>query len=97
VFVEWCTGLAALQVDPGETRVVARMRSYGAFTMWPHLMDFSRVDDVVFVSDHLRDLAVAVVPALQGPDAPALRVVPMAMQLRRFVHPRAPTPASASG
>jgi hypothetical protein len=88
VFVEWCTGLAALQVDPGETRVVVRMHSYGAFTMWPHLMDFSRVDDVVFVSDHLRDLAVAVVPALQGPDAPALRVVPMAMQLRRFVRPK---------
>ena len=47
------------------------MHSYEAFTLWPHLMDFSRVDDLVFVSDHLRDLAVAAIPGLQETAPPA--------------------------
>lgn len=89
-FVEWCTALAALltQVDPGDTRVVVRMHSYEAFTLWPHLMDFSRVDDMVFVSEHLRDLAVAAVPGLQQEDAPRLHVIANAMELQRFVRPK---------
>ena len=90
VFVEWCTALAALltQVDPRDTRVVVRMHSYEAFTVWPQLVDFSRVDDMVFVSDHLRDLAVGAVPGLEGPDAPRLHVLPNAMDLRRFERPK---------
>ena len=89
MFVEWCTALAALltQVDPGDT-IVVRMHSYEAFTLWPHLMDFSRVDDMVFVSDHLRDLAVAAVPGLQEPDAPRMHVIANAMELQRFVRPK---------
>ena len=91
VFVEWCTALAALltQVDPGDTRVVVRMHSYEAFTLWPHLMDFARVDDVVFVSQHLRDLAVAASPGLQETNAPRLHVIANAMELQRFVRPKA--------
>ncbi len=87
VFVEWCTALAALltQVDPGDTRVVVRMHSYEAFTLWPHLMDMSRVDDMVFVSDHLRDLAVAAIPGLQEAGAPRLHVITNAVDLRRCV------------
>ncbi len=90
VLVEWCTALAALltQVDPGDTRIVVRMHSYEAFTLWPHLMDFSRVDDMVFVSDHLRDLAVAAVPGLQEPGAPRMHVIANAMELQRFVRPK---------
>jgi glycosyltransferase involved in cell wall biosynthesis len=90
VFVEWCTALAALltQVDPRDTRVVVRMHSYEAFTLWPHLMDFSRVDDLVFVSEHLRDLAVAAIPGLQQEDRPRLHVVANAMELQRFVRPK---------
>jgi glycosyltransferase involved in cell wall biosynthesis len=90
VFVEWCTALAALltQADPRDTRVVVRMHSYEAFTLWPHLMDFSRVDDLVFVSEHLRDLAVAAIPGLQQEDRPRLHVVANAMELQRFVRPK---------
>lgn len=94
VFVEWCTSLAALMtfVDPRDTHVVVRLHSYEAFTQWPHLMDFNRVDEVVFVSDHLRDLAAAAIPALREPGAPRLRVLPLAMELQRF---RRPKPDSA--
>jgi glycosyltransferase involved in cell wall biosynthesis len=90
VFVEWCTALAALlsTIDPGATRIVVRMHSYEAFTLWPHLTDFSRIDDMIFVSEHLRDFAVAAIPGLQGPDAPRLHVIPNAMELQRFAGPK---------
>ncbi|MFE4449673.1 hypothetical protein [Streptomyces sp. NPDC056796] len=92
VFVDWCTAAAAFLtlVDPGTTRVVMRLHSFEAFSYWPHLVDFSRVDDLVFVSDHLRDLAVASLPHLRGPDAPALHVLDNAVELTRFALPKNP-------
>jgi glycosyltransferase involved in cell wall biosynthesis len=90
VFVEWCTALAALmsRVDHPSTRVVVRMHSFEAFTSWPHLADLSGIDDMVFVSEHLRDLAVAAVPGLRGAHAPRLHVIANAMDLRRMVRPK---------
>ncbi|MGN6575217.1 MAG: glycosyltransferase family 4 protein [Nocardioides sp.] len=90
VLVEWCTALAALltQIDPRDTRIVVRMHSYEAFTLWPHLMDMSRVDDMVFVSDHLRDLALAAIPGLQGECAPRPHVITNAVDLERCVRPK---------
>ena len=84
--MDWCVAAAAMTtlVDPGDTRVVMRLHSFETFSYWPHLIDFSRVDDLVFVSDHLRDLTREVVPALTGPQAPTLHVIPNAMDLRRF-------------
>ncbi|GAA1881597.1 hypothetical protein GCM10009687_57400 [Asanoa iriomotensis] len=92
VFVDWCAvpaGLLSL-IDPGTTRVVVRLHSFEAFTWWPHLVDFSRVDDMVFVSEHLRDLAVAAVPRLTGPGAPRLHVLTNAMDLRRYPAEKTP-------
>ena len=87
VLVEWATALAALvsRMDHAGTRVVVRLHSYEAFSQWPHLTSWANIDDVVFVSDHLRDLAVAAVPGLSGPTAPRLHVIPNAMPLQRFV------------
>lgn len=56
----WLTLLAA----PAGPRVVARLHSYEAFTMMPHLTDWDRVDDVVFVAAPIRALAEATVPGL---------------------------------
>ncbi|WP_349877982.1 glycosyltransferase family 1 protein [Micromonospora sp. HUAS YX12] len=84
VFVDWCQAAAVLFTlhDPGSTRIIVRLHSFEAFSFWPHLVDFSRVDDVVFVSDHLRDLATAVLPQLT--DGPRLRVIDNAMDLQRY-------------
>ncbi|MFD9504063.1 glycosyltransferase [Streptomyces sp. NPDC060035] len=86
VFVDWCTNAAALftLVDPGTTRIIVRLHSYEAFTFWPHLVDMSRVDDMVFVGDHLRDLVADALPQLREPGAPALHVIANAMYLERF-------------
>ena len=46
VFLEWAAGPAGMltSIDPGDTRIVVRLHSYEAFTRWPHMTDFSRVD-----------------------------------------------------
>ncbi|MGW6459266.1 glycosyltransferase, partial [Streptomyces sp. NPDC055078] len=90
VFVDWMTVPAALftAVDPGTTRIVVRLHSYETFSAWPYLTDFSRVDDLVFVGAHLRDLTVTAVPALRGPDAPRLHVIPNAMDLAGYDLPK---------
>ncbi|GLY21576.1 glycosyltransferase family 1 protein [Micromonospora sp. NBRC 101691] len=92
LFVDWCVAAAAITtcVDPGDTRVVMRLHSFETFSFWPHLIDFSRVDELVFVSDHLRELTCEVVPTLTGEQAPRLRVVPNAMGLSGYRRPKDP-------
>ncbi|MFG2419610.1 glycosyltransferase [Streptomyces sp. NPDC048448] len=92
VFVDWCSLGAAFVtlVDPGTTRVIVRLHSFEAFSYWPHIMDFSRVDDLVFVGAHVRDLTTAAVPRLLAEDAPRLSVVPNAMELFSYRRPKHP-------
>lgn len=92
VWVEWCTALAVLlsRVDPGDTRIVVRVHSYEVFTHWPHLVDWQHVDDVVFVSEHLRDLATEAIPGFCDPGAPRTHVLPLAMELRRMQRGKQP-------
>ena len=83
----WATALAALisHIDHRDTRVVVRLHSYEAFSKWPHLTNWSNIDDVVFVCEHLRDFARRAIPGLQGTQAPRLHVVPNAVDPGRFV------------
>ncbi|GAA2519223.1 glycosyltransferase [Pilimelia columellifera] len=90
IFIDWCAASAALVtlIDPGPTRVIVRLHSYETFTLWPHMVDFSRVDDIIFVSEHLRDLTLRAVPALVGPTAPRARVISNAMELTKLPRPK---------
>ncbi|MEU3620194.1 glycosyltransferase [Streptomyces sp. NPDC006872] len=86
VFVDWCTNAAGIftAVDPGTTRMVIRLHSYEAFAFWPHVVDFTRVDDLILVSDHLREVVEKVLPQLAGPDTATTHVVANAMDLVPF-------------
>lgn len=90
VFVEWCTISATFLtlVDPGSTRIVLRLHSFETFSHWPHRVDFSRVDDVVFVADHVRDLAKEAVPRLAAEGGPRLHVIGNAQDLVSFRRPK---------
>ncbi|GAA0908345.1 glycosyltransferase family 1 protein [Streptomyces thermoalcalitolerans] len=90
VFLEWAVGPAAMltTIDPGDTRIVVRLHSYEAFTRWPHMTDFSRVDDLVFIAPHVRDLTRSLVPQLRGEHAPRLHVLHNAMALSGFNRPK---------
>jgi glycosyltransferase involved in cell wall biosynthesis len=90
IWVDWCTQTAALltAVDPGSARIVLRLHSVEAFTEWPHLIDHSRIDDLVYVSEHLRDYTTTAVPRLGGPGAPRSSVLTNAMDLRGYQRPK---------
>lgn len=66
VFIEW--GHRALpwvsMLRDIDARVVARIHSYEAFTPMPMHTDWSGVDDVVFVSPHIRALVESSVPEM---------------------------------
>lgn len=91
LLIDWCTHLPRVfqLLDPGTTRVMVRLHSYEAFTPWPLLLDASRLDRLIFVSDHIRDLTLAERPDLTaaGVDTP---VVTNGVDLRRFVRPKSP-------
>lgn len=75
VFVEWGhRALPWVSMLPNlQARVVARVHSYEAFTPMPMHTDWSGIDDVVFVSPHIRALVEASVPALA--DGPRLHTI----------------------
>lgn len=90
VFVEWghrALPWVSLLADL-EARVVARVHSYEAFTPMPMHTDWSGVDDLVFVSPHIRALVVASVPALAG--GPRLHTIPNRNLLGTFERPKHP-------
>ncbi|GFH34114.1 glycosyltransferase [Streptomyces pacificus] len=90
VFLDWSVGPAPIltTIDPGTTRIVVRLHSYEAFTRWPHMTDFSRVDDLVFVAPHVRDLVTSLVPQLRGGQAPRTHILDNAMDLTAFARPK---------
>ncbi|AXG77823.1 glycosyltransferase family protein [Streptomyces paludis] len=90
VFLDWAVGPASMltTIDPGDTRIVVRLHSYEAFTRWPHSTDFSRIDDLVFVAPHVRDLVASLVPQLRGEHAPRTHVIDNAMELAGFARPK---------
>jgi glycosyltransferase involved in cell wall biosynthesis len=92
VFVDWCVSPAVLftMIDPGTTRLIVRLHSFEAFSLWPHLVSLGRLDDLVFVSEPMRRLTAAVLPGLGVAGAPRTWVVPNAMSLDRFVRPKPP-------
>jgi len=53
---------ASVRLPPGP-RLVVRLHSVEALSLWVHVIDWARVDHLVFVSDTLRRLTHAVVPA----------------------------------
>lgn len=84
VFIDWCDNAAmwALLHMPRHIHVVVRIHSVEALSHQPHMMDWSRVDDVIFVGPHVRDFLVQAVPSLER--AGRIHVLPNATRLERF-------------
>ncbi len=82
VFIDWCVAGAVMfsLLDPSTTRIIVRLHSYETFTYWPHMVDFTRVDDLVFVSEHLRDITEIVLPQVKA-SGTRLHVLNNAMDL----------------
>ena len=66
LFVEWGTYTFAWLslLDLGEVRLVCRLHRFEAFTPYPALARFTRVDDMLFISPSVRELVRAEAPRL---------------------------------
>ncbi|MEQ7129279.1 glycosyltransferase family 4 protein [Actinopolymorpha sp. B11F2] len=90
IFVDWCDNAAqwvALHA-PSHVRLVVRLHSLEAISPQPHLIDWSRVSDVVFVAQHVRHLVERAVPGVAA--SGRIHVIPNEMRLRRFGLPKRP-------
>lgn len=67
LFVEWGTyAFAWLSLlDLGDVRLICRLHRFEAFTPYPSLARFSRVDDMLFISPSVRELVRAQAPRLE--------------------------------
>ena len=84
IFVGWCDNAAmwATIHAPPHARLVDRIHSIDALSAHPHMIDWSRVSDVIFVADHVRELVQRAVPAIAN--GPNIHVLPNAMTLDPF-------------
>ncbi|MGH3490010.1 MAG: glycosyltransferase family 4 protein [Actinopolymorphaceae bacterium] len=90
IFVDWCDNAAqwvALHA-PSHVRLVIRFHSLEAISHQPHMIDWSRVSDLVFVAQHVRRLVERAVPGVAA--ARRVHVVPNEMRLQRFGLPKRP-------
>lgn len=91
VWVEWGqrAAVAASLLPERSRRTIVRLHSFEAFTAFPQLVDWSAVDDLVFVGPHIRDLLV---PRLRGFDPATTRthVVPVSLDAARWHRPKQP-------
>ncbi|MBM7783826.1 glycosyltransferase family 4 protein [Tenggerimyces flavus] len=88
VFVDWfdiAAQWATVHVPAGK-QLIIRVHSMEAVSPQPHLVDYTKVSDLIFVGAHVRDLFVAAVPAAKS--AGRIHVIPNEMQLDRFGLPK---------
>lgn len=84
LFVDWADrgAVVALMSVPEGTPVTLRIHSMDALSPWIHLLDWERVDDLVLVSDHLRDVVVRLLGGRLA--STRLHVVPNAIDTARL-------------
>ncbi|HUR14216.1 MAG TPA: glycosyltransferase [Mycobacteriales bacterium] len=91
VWVEWSqrAAVVASLLTGSPRRTIVRLHSFEAWTVFPQLVDWSRVDDLVFVGPHLRDLIVPRLPGLD-PTTTRLHVLPISVDTARWALPKLP-------
>jgi glycosyltransferase involved in cell wall biosynthesis len=90
IFVEWGhRSLPWVSLLPDlRARVVARIHSFEAFTPMPLHTDWSRIDDLIFVSPHIRALVEACIPNLS--EGPRIHTIPNRNVFAQYQRPKLP-------
>lgn len=84
LFVDWADkgAVAAIMSAPEGLPVTLRVHSMDALSAWIHLIDWSRVSDLVLVSEHLRSVVVRLLG--DRLDGTRLHVVPVVLDASRL-------------
>lgn len=87
VFIDWADrgALAAMLAAPPAKHIVLRIHSMDALSSWLHLLDWSRIDDVIFVSAHVRDVVTHSLGPLLGHTR--THIIPNVIDLDRLSSP----------
>jgi glycosyltransferase involved in cell wall biosynthesis/ubiquinone/menaquinone biosynthesis C-methylase UbiE len=65
VWVEWATKIAVqVSMMPRKGKLIVRLHSFEAFDNFPQKIAWENIDDVIFVANHIKDIAVSRVPSL---------------------------------
>jgi len=75
-------------MHPGQARLVIRMHGMDLFSPWVHLIDWTRVDDLILVSTPLRQLAETILS--DRLDGVRVHVIEHGVDATRFTVPRPP-------
>ena len=91
IFIDWCDNNAVWTImhAPRSARIVVRIHSIDALSPHPHLIDWSKVSDVIFVGEHIRAMVTRAVPDLAR--QAVTHVVPNLLRLDKFDLPKSST------
>lgn len=86
VWIEWANELAVKLTNElpllEDKRTICRLHSYEAFAGYASAINWDRVDDLIFVADHIRDQVLRQAP--QAAHSTRTHVVPNGIDLERF-------------
>ena len=86
VWLEWGNALAMhLTTDAGllnQRTVILRIHSYEAFGPWIYYINWERIDHLIFVADHIKDLVLKKVPKIEKLVA-NIHVIPNGVDLNK--------------
>lgn len=89
IFVEWCNEIAVIMswIVPPDKGLVIRLHSFEAFDYYAHLINWSRVDNIIFVAAHIRRFlqAQGVCPEHSGTK---VHIIPNLNRLERYRLPK---------
>jgi glycosyltransferase involved in cell wall biosynthesis len=90
LFCDWADKAAVMAsvVAPAKTRLVIRMHGADAISTWLHLVDWARVDVIIFVSHHLKSLVQDVLG--ERLRDVRMHVIPNVIDTQRFSLPKLP-------
>lgn len=96
IVLDWCTNAAPIvsALDDLQARLIIRLHSMEAFSVLPHLVNWANVDDLVFVSEHLRDFSHTVIPATSSVPS---HVIPIAVDAAAYRLPKRPEASHTVG
>ena len=87
IWIEWGNELARnLTTDMAllnQRNVILRLHSYEAFMPWIHYINWDRVDHLIFVAKHIKDLVLEQVPKIEKMVG-GIHVIPNGVDLDKF-------------
>jgi glycosyltransferase involved in cell wall biosynthesis len=90
VWVEWGQRAAVVLslLDTSTARVIVRIHSFEAFSIFPHLINWESIDDVIVVSPHMEKFCRSLLPQLSTPHHVPIHSLPNFMQLSHLSRPK---------